>query len=387
MDGLDVVVIGAGIGGLTTAIALQRLGHRVQVFDQVRALRPIGAGLSLWPNGVKVLNLLGLGDTIDRLTGHMARMAYRDQLGETLCDFELAPLVERAGQRPGPIARAALQQLLMDEAGPQHVQLGRRCTGVREHDDGITATFDDGTEVVADLVVAADGTHSKLRAHVLGRTVGRDYVGYVNLNGTVSAEPPIVPLGTWTIFVGEGKRASLMPIGPDRQYFFFDIPLPADQLDDDRDVRTQLRSHFGAWAPEVHELIDRLDPADVARIPIHDHEPLDRMARGRVALLGDAAHATAPDLGQGACQAMEDAMVLARYLTTTRLGVVDALARYSAERTPHTADIMRRARQRARLTHNADPVATAAWYDELKAETGEHILEGLAKSVVGGPWR
>ena len=111
------------------------------------------------------------------------------------------------------------------------------------------------------------------------------------------------------------------------------------------------------------------------------------MARGRVALLGDSAHATAPDLGQGACQAMEDAMVLARYVTTTNLGVPDALARYSAERTPHIAEIMRRARQRARLTHNFDPVATAAWYDELKAETGENILAGLAKSVLGGPWR
>jgi FAD-dependent urate hydroxylase len=187
--------------------------------------------------------------------------------------------------------------------------------------------------------------------------------------------------------VGEGKRASLMPVGPDRQYFFFDVPLPLDEVDDDRDVQTQLKGHFEGWAPAVHELIDRLDPAGVARIPIHDHEPLDRMARGRVALLGDSAHATAPDLGQGACQAMEDAMVLANYVTTTTLGVPDALTRYSAERTPHIAEIMRRARQRARLTHNFDPVATAAWYDELKAETGENILAGLAKSVVGGPWR
>jgi FAD-dependent urate hydroxylase len=192
------------------------------------------------------------------------------------------------------------------------------------------------------------------------------------------------------MWVGEGKRVSVMPVGGDRRYFFFDVPLDLDQVeprDAAPDPHEQLSKHFAGWAPPVQRLVDQLDPAATNRIPIHDHEPVDRMARGRVALLGDAAHSTAPDLGQGGCQAMEDALVLTRYLTTTSIGVVDALDRYCRDRVDRTTEIMRRARARARLTHGHDPAATDAWYEELRAETGDAIIGGITRSILAGPCR
>lgn len=390
MYDLDVVIVGGGIGGLTSAIALQRAGHRVRIFDQVRELRPVGAGISLWSNGVKVLNELGLGARVAAMGGDMRRMAYADVAGDRLCDFSLAPLVEEVGQAPYPVPRSDLQAMLLDAAGPEHLQLGARCVGVREHDTGVEARFEDGSAVTADLVIAADGTHSRLREHVVGHVVPREYAGYVNWNGLVDADPALAAPGTWQMWVGQGKRVSVMPVGNDRLYFFFDVPLDLDQVeprDAAPDPREQLAKHFVGWAPPVLHLIDVLDPAATNRIPIHDHEPVDRMARGRVALLGDSAHSTAPDLGQGGCQAMEDALVLTRYLTTTNLGVQDALSRYGADRVDRTGEIMRRARNRAQLTHAHDPAATDAWYDELRTETGTAIMAGITRSILAGPCR
>jgi FAD-dependent urate hydroxylase len=391
MHGLRVVIVGGGIGGLTTALGLHRFGHHPVVVEQTAELRPVGAGLSLWPNGIKVLNLLGLGSRVAALGGTMDRMAYADAAGQPLLDFALSELYDRVGERARPIARAQLQDLLLTAVrsalGPHGVHLGARVVAVEDIDGAATVVVDDGRTFDADVVVAADGTHSELRDVVIGRSVERRYVGYVNWNGLVAESVDLAPIGTWLTWVGDGKRASIMPVGGGRCYWFFDVPMSLDAVDTLADHRQVLAERFAGWAPAVQSLIERLDPGGVARTPIHDLEPLPNWVRGRIALLGDAAHAMAPDLGQGGCQAIEDGWVLAHHLTATSRGVPDALARYQSERMPHTADMVRRARNRSDLTHAVDPVATDAWYRSLA--TGGHagIVDGLAQSVETGPCR
>lgn len=401
MNGLRVTIVGAGIGGLSAALALHRFGHHPRVLEQTRQLRPVGAGISLWPNGIKVLNLLGLGRDVAALGGRMERMAYADRAGRELLDFPLSGLYERVGERAWPVARAELQNLLLarvhTELGPDAVQLGVRVTTALESDGGVCVLTDDGHSFEADLVVAADGTHSALREYVVGEPIERRYVGYVNWNGLVDDVSGIAPSGTWLTWVGDGRRASVMPVGGQRAYFFFDVPVATEELGrwtetaaqgtDSLGHRETLTAQFEGWAKPVMRLIDRLDPAGVARIPIYDLEPLPTWSRGRVVLLGDAAHAMAPDLGQGGCQAMEDAWVLTHYLTATTRSIPDALHRYQAERIPHTADIVRRARNRAALTHGVDPAATEAWYRSLETDGHQGIVDGLAQSVETGPCR
>jgi FAD-dependent urate hydroxylase len=382
---LDVIVVGAGIGGLTAAIALQQSGHRVRVLDQVRQLRPAGAGISLWSNGVKVLDALGLGAELAAVGGRMQRMGYRDQHGTTLCDFSLEPLVERVGEYPYPVRRSDLQALLLAAAGEGVVGMGRRCVGVDDRGDRVEVQIEGGERLEADLVVAADGTHSRLRAHVLGRETERVYLGYHNWNGLVPDAAALGDPTTWMMHVGDGRRVSTMPVR-DGQYFFFDVPL-AEPIPSGRPPQAALRDHFAGWNSQVQRLIDAIEPDGVANLAIHTHEPIEHFARGRVALLGDAAHTAAPDLGQGGCMAMEDAVVLSNYLRTTNLSVEDALTRYSGERVPRAADIIRRAADRAGVTHGADPDRTASWYDELAHEDGTSILDGIAKSILTGPCR
>lgn len=176
-----------------------------------------------------------------------------------------------------------------------------------------------------------------------------------------------------------------MPIAGGRFYFYFDVPLPKGLPEDRTSVKSDLRRYFDGWAPPVQHLIDHIDPASTNRVEIHDIDPFMQFARGRVALLGDASHSTAPDIGQGGCAAMEDAVVLAIALQTNSLGVEDALHRYQERRNRRVADLVMKARKRCDVTHGKDMAETERWYEELQTETGEHVLSGIAANVLGGP--
>jgi FAD-dependent urate hydroxylase len=313
-------------------------------------------------------------------------MGYRDQHGTTLCEFSLDPLVERVGEYPYPLRRSDLQALLLGALGDDVVRTGARCTGVDETGERVVVHLEGGEHLEADLAVAADGTHSRLRPYVVGHETERLYLGYQNWNGLVAHEHALGDPTTWMTHVGDGRRVSTMPVR-DGQYFFFDVPLDDPEVRRQDDPRVALRHHFSSWDPLVQQLIEAIDPAGVANLAIHSHAPLARFGRGRVVLLGDAAHTAAPDLGQGGCMAMEDALVLANYLATTNLSVPDAVERYSTERVPRAADIIERATTRARLSHAHDPDRTAEWYEELKGNDGSRIIDGICHSIVSGPCR
>lgn len=385
MEDLKVIIIGAGMGGLTAGIALQQVGYSVEIYDRVRELRPAGAAISLWSNGVKVLNRLGLGPAIAQVGGQMDRMTYYKSNGELLTGFSLQPLIDRVGQRPYPVTRTELQQLLLHAIAPGTVRLSAKCIAVEQDHESVTAIFENGDRITGDVLIAADGTHSVLRNYVMGRAIQRRSVGYVNWNGLVPMSDDLAPQNSWDMYVGHHQRASFMPVGGDRFYVFLDVPLPPGTVGLPETYREELTIAFKDWADPIQQLIQRLDPTTTTRVEIHDTEPLTHLVRGRVALLGDAAHSMAPDLGQGGCQALEDAWVLANYLRTTTLSVDDALLRYEMARRDRVANMINLARKRSDITHGKDPIATQEWYEELKQETGESIMSAIAKSILGGP--
>lgn len=383
---MKAIVIGAGIGGMCTAIALKRFGIDTAVYEAVKEIKPVGAAISIWPNGVKCLNFLGMKEQLRALGGPMRTMAYNDFLhGNTLTRFSLDPLVADSGERPYPVARAELQAMLLDTYGREKVQFGKRIARVEQDENGVTAGFEDGSETHGDLLIACDGTHSVVRKYVLGRTVERRYAGYVNWNGLVAIDESIAPAQQWTTFVGEGKRVSLMPVANNRFYFFFDVPLPAGLAENRSTLRTDLKRYFSGWAEPVQKLIDLINPETTNRVEIHDIDPYAQLVKGRVALLGDAAHSTTPDIGQGGCAAMEDAVVLANVLQTNSLGIEDALLRYQHKRADRVKDLVLKARKRCDVTHGKEMAVTEQWYEDLKNETGERIINGMCDTIQGGP--
>ncbi|MGK7926081.1 MAG: FAD-dependent urate hydroxylase HpxO [Spirulina sp.] len=385
MYDLKVIIIGAGIGGLTAGIALRQAGYEVEIHDKAKELRPAGAGISLWSNGVKVLNRLGLGEQIARIGGQMDRMEYRSHTDALLNRIDLSPLVARVGQRPYPVARTDLQNLLLQAFGREDVHLNSRCIGVEESDRTATAILEGDRRVTGDLLIGADGVHSVVRRYVTGKEISLRYADYVNWNGLVKADPDFTSANNWVIYVGEGKRASMMPVGGDRFYFFFGCPMAKGSSVKPEDRREELAQLFQGWPTPVQKLIENLDPLQTNRLEIHDIDPLPRLVRGRVALLGDSAHATTPTLGQGGCQAMEDAEILSRYLLTTNLSVEDALQRYESARKERTANLVLKARKRTDTIYGKDRDRTREWYDQLKQENPEDVVNALAKIILGGP--
>ncbi|EXB25023.1 FAD binding domain protein [Acinetobacter baumannii 1437282] len=383
---MNIAIVGAGMGGLTAGIALKKFGHQVTIYEQAAEILPVGAAISLWSNGVKCLNYLGLTNQIQALGGQMESLAYVDGLSQqTMTQFSLTPLYKEVGQRAYPVARADLQHLLMQQFGLADIKLGMKMTAIESHQDEVTLHFQDGSQVRADLLIGADGTHSLTRQFVLGYQVERRYAGYVNWNGLVDIDEAIAPAIQWTTYIGEGKRVSLMPVAQNRFYFFFDVPLEAGLENRREHYKQDLKTHFSGWGEPVQKLIEHLDEQKTNRVEIHDIEPFMDFYKGRVVLLGDAAHSTTPDIGQGGCQAMEDAIYLARALQINTFGLEDALARYQNKRNERTREMVLRARKRCDVTHMKDPQVTEEWYQSLYQEQGSHIMQGIISNIIGNP--
>ncbi|MXP20862.1 FAD-dependent urate hydroxylase HpxO [Gordonia sp. HNM0687] len=383
---MKAVIIGAGMGGLSAAIALKQIGLDVEVYEQVTENKPVGAAISVWSNGVKCLNHLGLEAETAALGGIVDTMSYVDAFtGETMCRFSMQPLIDEVGQRPYPVARAELQLMLMKAYGMEDINFGKKMISVTDGPEAATVEFADGTTVTGDIVIGADGAKSLTREYVLGAPVERRYAGYVNFNGLVEVDEAVGPATEWTTYVGDGKRVSVMPIADNRFYFFFDVPMPEGEPYERGTAREVLAENFAGWAPGVQRLIEKLNPATTNRVEILDLDPFHTWVKGRVAVLGDAAHNTTPDIGQGGCSAMEDAVALQFACKEHSDDVYAALAAYESSRTERAGDLVLRARRRCDVTHAKDPEATAAWYDELRSEDGTRIIRGIVANIIGGP--
>lgn len=385
MYDLKAIIIGSGMAGLAAGIAMRQAGYEIEIYEKTTKLRPAGAGISLWSNGIKVLNKLGLGKEVAAIGGEMNRMEYRNDRGEVLNHVNLMPLVEQVGQRPYPVSRTDLQQMMLTAFGEADINMGMRCVEVKQDANSATAIFEDGTTATGDVIIGADGIHSVVREYLGGGKVEPRYAGYVNWNGIVQASPDLGESDVWVIYVGKGKRASMMPIGGNRFYFFMGCPKPKGTKVEPQDIRAELKETFTGWAQPVQNLIEKLDPEKVNRLEISDIDPLPYLVKGRIALIGDSAHATTPTLGQGGCQAMEDAEVLCRYLVTTNLSVEDALKRYETERKERVAQLVLKARKRTDTIYNKEPDLTQQWYEQLKQETEKDVTDAIAKIILGGP--
>jgi FAD-dependent urate hydroxylase len=264
--------------------------------------------------------------------------------------------------------------MLLEAFGTEHVHLGRLCVEVEQDDHSATAIFANGERVSGDLVIGADGIHSAVRAHVVGHRVDRRYARYVNWNGLVKADPELCEKDLWVLYVGDNKRASMMPVGGDRFYFFFGAPMAEGTQVDPSDRRDELANIFQGWPTPVQKLIQAIDPAQTNRLEIGDIDPLERLVQGRIALLGDSAHATTPTLGQGGCQAMEDAEVITTTWSppTSRDRCPQAL-RDSPQRPHRRTD----AQGPQAHQHHLRPCArgTQQWYTpDLKQEPPEAVI-------------
>ena len=288
-----IAIIGGGIGGLTTALAFKHFGFDCQVFEQAPALHEVGAAIALWPNAMRVLRRLDLGEAIVEKAGVMKEICWLDQHGWLINRIAIPESVA--------LHRADLQMTLVSALPPSSLHLGHQLMDLRQQGDTMIATFANGHVTEADFLIAADGIHSRVRAQVLndGAPIDR---GYTVWRGISSAVPSTLPAATAIELHGRGKRFGIGPVGLDRLGWWASANTDADDL---------LRL-FKDWYPPVPELIESTPLSSILKTRASDRPSNNQWGRGRMTLLGDAIHPTTPNLGQGGCLAIEDAFVLAR---------------------------------------------------------------------------
>jgi 2-polyprenyl-6-methoxyphenol hydroxylase-like FAD-dependent oxidoreductase len=351
---VKVVIVGAGIAGLTTAIALDRAGVTVDVRERVAPLGEIGAGISLWANAIRALETVGLADAIRAFSVPAGNAGLRTWRGEVI----VAPSEGDIGMRLQDLAvvlhRADLQRVLLDAFGRDRVTLGRACVGVEQDADGAAVVLQDGSRARGDAVVGADGLHSVVRAALHG-AVRPVYAGYTAWRGVVRFDHArLLPGESW----GPGRRFGQIRMSGGQVYWFATQDAPEGSRARDSEKAELLRL-FRGWHAPIEALVQATEDSAILRNDIYDRPPLARWGDRRVTLVGDAAHPMTPNLGQGACQAIEDAIALARELKGST-DVVRSLLAYERSRLPRANRIARDSRRVGWAGQFANPLAMAA---------------------------
>lgn len=348
------VIIGGGIGGLAAAVALRRIGVEVAVYERTATIREVGAGIALWPNALKALYRLGMIDAIRAVCLPEQRGRIYSWRGDILQETPMTEIRRRFGAPVVVAHRADVQIALLHALDPASVHLHAACTGFSQDASGVTAHFDDGREARADLLIGADGLHSVVRAQLFGEQPPR-YAGYTAWRGIAVGEglgDPGTGFETW----GCGARFGLAHVDRRRVYWYGTINAPEGGSDAPPGRKQEVLDLFGDWHAPIRAVIEATPEAAILRNDIYDRPPLRTWSRGRATLLGDAAHPTTPNLAQGACQALEDAVVLAQAVQTAP-EAGPALRLYEARRVRRSSMITLLSRRLGEVGQWSNPVA------------------------------
>ncbi|MFF9431402.1 FAD-dependent monooxygenase [Streptomyces sp. NPDC014746] len=343
--GNTAVVIGAGIGGLAAAIGLHRIGWNVTVLERSSMPEDAGAGISLAANGLRALDALGVGGAVREASRGQYSGGTRTPRGGWLARMDGSALERAVGTPIQGVPRSVLHRLLREAVPAESLVIGSEAATVEQIGPGTVQVGYGATVLEADLVVAADGIGSKVRGRLFP-----DHPGPVHSGSAVLRAITEHAVGLRTDFEltwGRGAEFGHIAFLDGRAEWHAVLGLPAGTRF--ADPLAELRRRFRTWHDPVPALLDATRPEDVLHHDVNElRAPLPSYAVGRVALLGDAAHAMTPHLGQGACQALEDAVTLAAALRAEST-VGAALARYDAERRPRSQAVARAARQAGRM--------------------------------------
>jgi len=346
---MRIGIIGGGIGGLTVALALRQFGFEPQVFEQAPELLEVGSAIIIWPNAMRVLHRLGLSEPVRHDGGVVEEALWLNQDGRLINRFALPET-----DFPAIVLhRARLQEELLRALPPDSIHLGHVFESFAQSSGVVVARFTNGKPLEFDLLIGADGLHSRVRAQLLsdGPPTYRDYIAW---RGVVDFTPKSLTRASAIEIYGNGKRFGIGPLGRDKVGWWVSVNKNSPNAEahktareNDVSPRDELLQMFDGWCEPVPELIRATPLSSLIRNPVFDRKPVRKWGEGSVTLMGDAVHPLTPNLGQGGCLAIEDAAILARCLskyaapTNSASSIAVALRKFEMLRFARTATVAR----------------------------------------------
>ncbi len=332
-----ILIIGGGIAGLTTALMLQKRNIDYMIFEAVPEIKTVGAGITLAGNAMRVLKTIGLAEEVKKKGHLISFMNIEDDKGKNISEFNAEKISHDHGLDFVAIHRADLHQVLLKNINPNKIVTGKKAIDFENHPNGITLYFQDGSQVDGHAAIIADGIHSIIRKKLLPDVTPR-YSGYTCWRGEVENKWNIQKraVETW----GANGRFGYVPIGNNMIYWFACKNTSANNEAMSAFGLMDLFNNFKNYVFPIPEILGATPDAQLIWSDIADLKPISRFAFSRILLLGDAAHATTPNLGQGACMAMEDALWVANEIDEHPENIEIAFSHFEKNRVPRTRYIV-----------------------------------------------
>jgi len=339
---MKIGISGAGIAGLTAAIALQQAGIAYTIYEAASEIKPVGAGIALAANAIKAFKKLGIDEAIMSKGRLLDAFVIKDSTGKVITKTDSRSLALKYGADNFAIHRADLHEALLAFVNNKNLRTNKRCIDFEENGDRLVLHFADGSTDEVDYLLACDGIHSPIRKKLLPETNPR-FAGYTCWRAVV--EMSDLPLNETSETWGTAGRIGIVPLTKNQVYWFACIPAKAHDAGMKNYTTTDLLRHFGGFHAPVGEILRHTRDEQLIHGDICDLKPLNRFAFGKILLMGDAAHATTPNMGQGACQAIEDAAVLASELQRGHASLEQLFLAFEKRRLGRTRSIIVRSRK------------------------------------------
>jgi 2-polyprenyl-6-methoxyphenol hydroxylase-like FAD-dependent oxidoreductase len=368
---MKIIIIGAGIGGLTAALALGQCGFDPEVYEQADKLLDVGSAIAIWPNAMRILQRLGVGERILENAGVIEKVEWHGFDGNVFGGFSFPE-----SDTPAiALHRADLQHALVNALPERSIHLGRTFLSANQKGKKVEAEFADGTSVTCDALIGADGLHSRTRSHFLDGAPPI-YRGYTVWRGIAPAGTDTVAQTTAMEVYGRGQRFGIGPVGLGRTGWWATANEGEGDQEPAVERQAKLLTLFGSWRKPVPQLIEATPSDSILHNPAYDRPPDKRWGERQITLLGDAAHPATPNLGQGGCMAIEDAVVLARCIDKYG-NPVKAFRSYENVRHRRTAAITRYSLRYGTVGQWESAIAT-----RVREKALALIPESLARRVV-----
>ncbi len=347
---MTIDIIGAGIGGLSTAIALEEKGMKPRIFEQAEQLMPVGAGIILAINAMQVYQKLGLREQIEHHGNYCSAMNITRPNLQPLSKIDFTSWEQKFNVKTIAIHRGQLQQLLLDELKSSELHLNHKLSSIISRESGASLEFQNGSSIKSSLVIGADGLHSILRKSLFPKN-GIRTTNQICWRGIATFDLPNTYQNQLFEAWGKSERFGFVPTGENKVYWY--AVKSFDKSPDEHSV-TLLERYYNNYHPIIQELIKSTNQEQIHTSEISDVKPAKTWYQNSICLLGDAAHAMTPNMGQGACQAIEDAFVLAQCLSTHKVN--KAFENYQKLRQRKANQMVNMSRRIGKLSHVKNPI-------------------------------